>query len=407
MNTVSNLKFVKDIIKIERINTITGGIMNDIEIVIKLKNMDNGKSRIHRLSSFLYKYKNNAPKYVSDIADDIVVFLNYIYFTLNSKELKCIEDLTFDIGTNFLEMYSNNRSYHSTIKMDKNLTNFYFFLCEKKLLKYISTSDFNLSVSRNGKKIIESPFKGTYRLYKENSSKPTHNMDLDIMFDFIYAVCEHSPNIALGVYFQFFGGLRISEVISLEYSDLSLKGYFGSQGISLNIQRKDLRPDLKSGFIKKSKKTRNQTVQSFSNLLSNLYKYHIKHFKSYEHNAIFVTPTNGLPMTESTYRNYFNKAKKQFLKALCKSDDITLKSKGFLLQNKKWSTHVGRGVFSNNIASVAKNIAELASCRGDSTYNASLTYVTDNSDVETKIYNLMSDYYTKNFQNKFNDLLER
>jgi len=119
-----------------------GEIINDIEIVIKLKNIENGKSVIHRYTDFLTQYRNNSPKYVNDIADRLVIFLNYIYFKLDEKVLRNIEWLTFEIGASFLEMYSVNKSKLTVKLMENTLTNFYYFMCKRRMLKLLSVGDF-------------------------------------------------------------------------------------------------------------------------------------------------------------------------------------------------------------------------------------------------------------------------
>lgn len=399
MNYVSNLKFIKSIIKREVIDPSTGEIINDIEVVIKLKNIQNGRSRIHPLSAFLNDYRNNKPKYVSDIADDIIQFLNYIYFELNLKELSNIEELTIDIGANFLEQYSINIISSTVLRMDRNLTKFYYFLAKSNFTTKISDKDFILVAKENGKIIIKSIFLGKYKFYsKPVEKRPIHNFDKELIFVFLNKVIDVSPQIALGVYFQIFGGLRISEVISLEYHDISLKGTNGSQGMTLNILPKDLRPDLKSAFIRKPKRVRKQSITPINDLLPKLYRNHIIKFKSNQTNALFVN-SNEMPMTDSNYRYYFDKAKNLFINDLINSVNIVLKTKGVFLKNQKWSTHFCRGLFSNMYSEVCNNIAELAVARGDNSLDASLTYITDTEKIQKKLISLMDEYYTKSLLN--------
>lgn len=403
LNTITNLKFIRAIVKREYVNPSTGKVINGMEIVIKLQNTLNGKSRIHKLSSFLNDYMNNKPKYVCDIADDIVVFLNYIYFTLNTKELNHISELSFDVGSKFLNEYGTSRSSTVVSRMDKNLTKFYYYLAKNNILKNITKDDFVIIV--NNRTSIKSPFEGTYKTLKKSSPKPLHNMSKELVFMFYSKVLEVSPQIALGVYFQLFGDLRISEVISIEYSDISLKGNLGSQGLTVQLSPKDLRPDLNSAFIRTAKKTRKQAIISINGLLPKIYHYHIKNFKFQNTNSVFSN-NKGLPMTDILYRYYFNKSKRAFIDDLINSPNLTLKSQGLFLNNQKWSTHVFRGIFSNMVAEISDNISEIATWRGDSTFNASLSYLTDNKSMENKLDTLMSEYYTEQISTKVNDLLK-
>lgn len=111
-------------------------------------------------------------------------------------------------------------------------------------------------------------------------------------------------------------------------------------------------------------------------------------------------------MTDILYRYYFNKAKRAFIDDLINSPNLTLKSQGLFLNNQKWSTHIFRGIFSNMVAEMSDNISEIATWRGDSTFNASLSYLTDNKSMENKLDTLMSEYYTEQISTKVNDLLK-
>lgn len=391
MYCTPTLRFVKDIIKREVVSTKTGEVFQDIEIVIKLKNITNNKSRIHKTTDFLTHYRNNKPKYVSDIADNLVLFLNHIYFELNATELKNIEYLTFDIGANFLENYSVGKSKNTVLRMERTLTKFYFFLASKNILYFIHQTDFTLAENKN-KPIIHSPFTGLYKQFTSESNKPIHNLDPKLVYLFLDKAEETCPRILLGVYMQFFGGLRISEIISLQYSNLSIKGVNGQNGMIANIKSQTLRPDLKSSLIHQAKKSRRQVIIGIPALIQHIYLHHIQNYKSPISNAIF-TNTNGKAMTSDMYRYYFNKAKHAFINTLISSNDIILKSNGLFLQNQKWGTHIGRGIFSNMVAEYADNITEIAAWRGDSNLDSSLSYITDTKKIEQQIITVMNNLY--------------
>jgi len=369
-----------------------GEIINDIEIVIKLKNIENGKSVIHRYTDFLTQYRNNSPKYVNDIADRLVIFLNYIYFKLDEKVLRNIEWLTFEIGASFLEMYSVNKSKLTVKLMENTLTNFYYFMCKRRMLKLLSVGDFVIITNKVGKKSIVSPLIGMYKSYCIVKERPIHEIDRNLIFAFLDTVFETSPQIVLGVYMQIFGGLRVSEVVSLEYTDLSFKGSEGIDGIIVRINKKDLRPDLSYGHIRQAKKTGKQTIINVKGILSNLYEYHKQNYKTKLVNAIFVNE-DKLPMTDSVYRYHYNNAKDKFIEKLKKSSNIKLKTYGTYLENQRWSTHLNRGVFSNMLADISDNPLEIAVWRRDKNLNSSLTYITDSMKVENKLKNLMDYYY--------------
>lgn len=401
MNIVPELKFTRDVIKREIVTPETRELINDIEIVIKIKNMKNGKSRIHPVTDFLSEFRNNKPKYVADIADNIVIFLNFIYFKLNKKELSDIKYLNIDIGAKFLEDYSIGKSDGTTLRMERNLTKFYYFLASKGILVNLKKESFVVISTKHNKDSIVSPFTGKYKMYSSNKSRPIHNLEPNLFLIFLDKVKEICPQILLGVYMQFFGGLRISEVTLLQYSNLTIKGINARNGMTANIKSVDLRDDLKSAGITQAKKERKQTIIGIPHLIEDIYTQHLKYYKSSSSNAIF-TIKNGKAMTSQMYRYYYDKVKNAFIESLINSNNIMIKSQGIYLKNQRWSTHIGRGIFSNLVSQGADNIAEIAVWRGDSSLDASLKYITDNLEVEKKIISLMDGLYQEHLNKKKN-----
>lgn len=102
-------------------------------------------------------------------------------------------------------------------------------------------------------------------------------------------------------------------------------------------------------------------------------------------------------MTAATYRYHFNKLKKKFIDKLKNDSDVRVKNYGIYLENKDWSTHIGRGIFSNLVAEYSENILEIAVSRGDSNLSSSLTYQADTKRMLDKIQNEIELMYTGNF----------
>ena len=112
-------------------------------------------------------------------------------------------------------------------------------------------------------------------------------------------------------------------------------------------------------------------------MLFDLYESHRTSYKRTDTLAIFID-ANGKPMTSKTYARKFQKVKKEFIKRLSESEDISTQSYAIYLSTYKWSTHICRGVFSNLIADNSNNVSEIAAWRGDKSLVSSLTYLNDN-----------------------------
>lgn len=402
MNDNIGLKFIRDIIKIETVNENTGEIEIERRVVIKIKNLTNGKSRIHRFTDFLGRWKNKKTKTVSDLADKIVTFLNYVYFDLNKTVLPSIEYLTFELGAKFLNTVCNGKSNSYASQIERALSYFYFFLADKNILKNITKKEFKF-IDKGNRIVLVSPFEGMYEKPPVKQTDRLHHFDEELIFTFLETAIEVSPNIALGIYCQFFGGLRVSEVVSLEYHNISFKGKSGLNGMILRISNNDLAPELKTGFINQAKRERKQTIFNIGNLLPLLYENHKKHYKNKNTSAIFVN-LKGRPMTDRMYRYYFNKIKRAFISRLRDSNNPKLKIYSAYLMSKSWSTHIGRGVFSNISNDVADNAVELAVARGDKTLNAALSYTCDSKKIEEKLAKNMNSFYVNRLKEKIIDI---
>ena len=75
---------------------------------------------------------------------------------------------------------------------------------------------------------------------------------------------------------------------------------------------------------------------------------------------------NGNPMTVNTYWKRFNHVRREFIKRLYDCPNMETQMYAVFLESYKWSTHIGRGTYSNIVAQNANNIGEIAVMRGDS-----------------------------------------
>lgn len=392
-NKEYDLKFIKVIKKDSYVDERTGDLIVTHRVIIKLKNLKNGRSRIHPYTEFINKWINKSTKYQSNIATCLVRFLNYIYFELSSKVLPDISDLTFEFGVLFLNEVAKTCSREVVSQYERVISHFYLFLCEKNLLNYIKKEEFRY-IETNNRLVLQSPFEGKIKKSKIENTNNLHNLDFELIFPFIEMALKYEPSIALGIYFQIFGGLRASEVISIEYNNISCKGPNGLHGMRINIFRKDLRPETKSGFITGVKRPRKQTIVAIDNALAELYKFHKENFKVSGCNAVFVDKSRN-PMTYDTYLRKFKKVKKAFIQELSQSENLNLRAYAMTLMSYNWATHMGRGIFSNMVKEVANNAAEIAVMRGDKNLSSSLPYLNDTEQVERKLVSLMESFYQR------------
>ncbi|MFJ7969887.1 hypothetical protein [Psychrobacillus sp. NPDC096389] len=192
-----------------------------------------------------------------------------------------------------------------------------------------------------------------------------------------------APDIVLGICFQFFGGLRRSEVVNLTRKNIKEQG----NGLILEIRdnQKILFPNIKNTSHIQVKNPRNQSLL-MNNLMQNIYKEHLERLEILEKKGVcnnpyylFVSERTGLPITGKQYHSKFMKVKKAFLKALSMEENINDYS---LLAENSWSTHIGRGVFTNFLLDLGLTPTQIAIARGDRDINSALAYVDEKTAIE-------------------------
>ncbi|MFC0300433.1 hypothetical protein ACFFIS_06310 [Virgibacillus soli] len=192
-----------------------------------------------------------------------------------------------------------------------------------------------------------------------------------------------APDIVLGICFQFFGGLRRSEVVNLTRQNIKEQG----NGLILEIRDNQelLFPDIKNTSHIQVKNPRNQSLL-MNNLMLNIYKEHLEGLENLMNKGVynnpaylFVSGRTGLPITGKQYHLRFMKVKKAFLRALSMEENI---GDYALLAENSWSTHIGRGVFTNFLLDLGLNPTQIAIARGDRDINSALAYVDEKTAIE-------------------------
>src|SRR5699024_1731669 len=93
---------------------------------------------------------------------------------------------------------------------------------------------------------------------------------------------------------------------------------------------------------------------------------------------VLVINKESNPMSGKVYDRRVNKVKKRFLEELLKQgryEDYTL------LRESYWSTHIGRGIYSNILFDMKLTPTQIAIARGDTNINSSMMYVDENTTI--------------------------
>lgn len=371
----------------------TQEIITDNRVVIKIKNNDTGESRIHRYTDFINQWINDETSTAYEYARYLIDFLNYVTFQVPISKYNNLNLLTFKNAQEFLEFKS--REGVPTNRYEHIIKEFYYFYARKNMLRYVKTSDFILHKTKHGR-TIESPWKGLYKKAKKKSKIISHDLEDEFIFEFINTVRQVSPLIALGVYFQIFGGLRRSEVLNLKKLDLDLKGPHGRNGIIINIEDSKFKVDSIEDALTSPKKSGRQIQPVFAigDLLPKLYISHINKYYSPSCKALFQNKHNQ-PLTRKMYSYYFDKAKRKFIDKLIRSPFPNHKMYGAQLLRVDWSTHLGRGIFSNIMSDFTDNAIELAVLRRDHDLRSALTYIGNSKRTEAKVIKAMTNLYDR------------
>lgn len=172
-------------------------------------------------------------------------------------------------GTAFLNELTYNKTPKETVKKhERILIKFFKFLSEKEIVdgnKY-EFKEKVVANHSNAEIVMKSPFKEV-EYYKNRLSYSIHQLPDEYILRFLEVAYQLNSCIALGIYMQFFGGLRTGEVCNLRIKDVQLLGSYGEDGFILNLsQDRHLREDLNntagSDYIKSK---RWQIVLGFKN----------------------------------------------------------------------------------------------------------------------------------------------
>ncbi|MBT2641284.1 hypothetical protein J7I80_03450 [Bacillus sp. ISL-41] len=385
----NNIRFVVRTATIELYRDRKTGPVMKKHAVIMLKNVNNGKEIIHPLNQFIVDYyRNKSYNSMSVASFGITSFLNWLFFD-REHPLKDLEELTISCATEFLFSQTKKGNVKSTVKSYENIIyQFYVYLSENSILKNIQHSDILNLKDKHFKKLI----------YNQNPvGERIHDFKTELIIPFIETAYNETNPIALGVYYQFFGGIRMGEIVNITKSNIRNIGSFGEFGQIVKITDTNLRTDLTTtSGTGEVKKNRSQPIFPYRSLLKKLYNNHLKMYRNTDTDALFLN-RDGNPMSGESYRKAFKNLQILFVENLKKSNDIRISTYGHYLDSMKWSTHIGRGVFSNLLAEYTDNVLEVAVSRGDSNLNSSLTYIADTKRIMNKLQKELELLYNGDF----------
>lgn len=356
--------------------------------VIGLKDVELDVHVIHPISQFITDHwKNKQYNTQRKHANNVVQFLNYLVSNRRKLKISSLTELTINHGTEYLNHLSLKGVKRSTVMdAERTLTTFYLWLIKIDVIPLIPEKVFEKKETHLGSYFV-SPFRP---LYPSKAPKEIeHTLPINYIPLLLEVAIAVAKPIALGLYFQIFGGLRVSEVVNLKRTQVARRMREGD--FILRLQNQNFRTDLREHSS--VKKVRTQRVLEINDWGHSLFKDHVNLYKPIDgSNALFVN-RDGNALSQRSYRQYFQKVKDYFIATLENHGDSEQKLLAKHLKYMKWSTHIGRGTFTNMIAEDAENPYEIAHLRGDSNINSSLTYMVSTERIHKKIEDKFSNMH--------------
>ena len=353
--------------------------------------------QISSLSSYIYLvYGHSEYNTQLQAAKNICTFLNFLINNTKSNHSSDIKSnglyaLTIQDFADFINYltYIKQDSYLTVKQYERRITRFYAFLSEIGIL---DKNLINIAPNpKNNKPHYVSPFdelNNKYLVHFPSKHKRKagilKDMNEDMIALFINYARIYYPHIVLGIELECCGGLRGAELVNLKVDDIttyptknymktSIKDHQYSLFASRNIS-------LQNSQVKKPRN--GQVIFNFNGQLFDLWDAHMKYLEDNSRdkkNPLFVN-ADGYAMSGDSYRKQFDKLKFDFITFL---EDNGYYENAEQLRSKKWSTHIGRHIYTNYLLktgvlndSFGKPNAEfLAVLRGDSSLESASTYI--------------------------------
>ena len=399
-NTLSRYKFVSREIAV---NEVIRGKMRDTKVVtIGVLDKETDIVYPHPLSNFIktdYEYNGGSINTQSAPAQVVCRFLNFVFDRIQADDEYFTDLRTSGIsglhrihGSKFITSMSLSGLQKNTVhNYELYLTRFYIYLkkmglTNEKFEVEVIERNFRGKKSQMYKSIFGDPQLSTrFPSSQTIKKRPPKSKDFgdrrrELTAHFIGLARDIAPEIALGLCFQFYGGLRTGEVVNLTRAELEIT-YRESMCVQIKDNRNKLFSRLKDTKFENPKRLAylnlnlaKQTVMD-NDLVWDIYDQHMKTLDILNRKGKLEVPSalfvdgNGFPMSGKVYERRFSKVKKAFLKSLIGQPEYNDISSAI------WSTHIGRGVFTNTLIEMGLSVTQLAIARGDRNINSAMDYI--------------------------------
>lgn len=366
------VKFVVRVIKAQYAESPKGEPIIKEYFVIKLENKDTLTEVMYPLgTNFIFsEWKNSQPNTMKAAANKVVMFLNFLIENKKEYRLKTLYELEPEYAIDFLNELSFHRTSKNTVKgHEKILIKFYDYLNNNNIIH---------------KKLV---IKGIDYFSKKQESR-LHKLPDEYLLTFLEVAYQVDSKIAFILYLQFFGGIRTGEIFNLRVRDIQMIGNKGQYGFILDLtEDRLLRKDLNTAGSSYIKSKRWQIVFGFKNWSTLFYEKHMKNIKKIviDGDSPLFPNRDGLAMTGNNYYYHFKKVKKIFLQTLRNSNNIEDRNNALAIDSSRWSTHIGRGIFSNLLAEEADNLYDVSFPRGDKSFDSVKPYLANTKRIKEKL----------------------
>lgn len=377
-----------------------GQVIKKQQSTIGLRDNRNSTHILHPFTDFIlnWRWAYNSYNTKRKHANNLVRFLNFLLENRKNLYISSVSQIDISIANTYLNSLTNEFKKRNTVlDAGRTLTYFYVWLSKQNCLPNVDNNYIESKQMKNPKNnssYYESLFQPILPV-NEKSNKlhllPTRYIPLFLEIASIYA-----HPIALGIYLQIFGGLRVGEVVNIKRTQL--KRSVNSSDFLLDIREQYFRTDIKDtaggNYVKKNRK---QIVLQVNDWADIFLKEHLMHYEDKDIDdtgALFIN-RDGKPMTAKSYSQYFYKVKNKFIDFLNDCGEVEDKIVAMNLRNVNWGTHIGRGTFTNLIAEEIENPAELMFMRGDSNLLSSLPYLAKTERVRKKVEERMNIMHTE------------
>lgn len=375
--------------------TVENTTINQTVVNIGIRNKTDGTIAPSPLTDFIIKYyeSNSSRLNTSKAPANLIVrFLNFVNKKIEENDSDFIKLRYEGIKGLNLQHASNFLTYQSIVKKNKRetveqyenyLNDFYVFLHTRGLTNNYSVTEGTIYTKYGQKKkkyvdfndATEPPIKSPKTSLNQGFKKLKDFGEnrLTMVSEFIAIAENLYPEIALGIAFMFYGGLRRGEVVNLTRDSIK---YQKNSHCTLEVRKRTsiLFSHLKNNSKNQVKVERDQMVLA-TPIIDELYKKHLNYLskrKSNNSNALFVNCENN-PMSGKSFEDKFNSIRKVYEKELSKN--LNRRTDYDYIKGARWSNHIGRGVYTNFLLSIGMPLTEVSIARGDSSPDSLLEYI--------------------------------